>query len=67
MHTLVAEIPDQCLKGALDALAPFVAPESLKLFKSVALPIDQGEDELTKLAQKVVEAVRPKPTQPLRK
>ena len=53
--------------AAQPAIVVVATHESLKLFKSVALPIDQGEDELTKLAQKVVEAVRPKPTQPLRK
>ncbi len=67
MPLLIAEISDQSLKGALKALAPFVAPEKLKLFSPVALPEDQSADELTQLAQKVVEAVRPKPTQPLRK
>lgn len=67
MPTLIAEISDQSLKGALEALAPFVAPENLKLFSPIALPDDQSDDELNQLAQKVVEAVRPKPTQPLRK
>ena len=67
MPTLIAEISDHSLKGALKALAPFVAPEHLKLFNPIALPNDQSDDEINQLAQKVVEAVRPKPTQPLRK
>jgi hypothetical protein len=67
MTILLAEIPDQSVKGVLDALAPFVAPESIKLFNPVPLPVVQNDDELTELAKAVVAAVRPKPTQPLRK
>jgi hypothetical protein len=67
MTTLLAEIPDQSVKGVLDALAPFVAPQSIKLYASVPLPPVQDDDELTELAKTVVAAVRPKPTQPLRK
>ncbi|CAK7260911.1 MULTISPECIES: hypothetical protein [Shinella] len=67
MPLLIAEVPEQSLKGALKALAPFVPPENLKLFSALAPPEDESDDELTQLAQKVVEAVRPKPTQPLRK
>ena len=67
MATLIAEIPDHSLKGALEALSPYVKPENLKLFSPIAVPKDQGDDELAKLAQKVVDAVRPKPSQPLRR
>ncbi len=67
MTMLLAEIPDQSVKGVLDALAPFIAPESIKLFDPVPLPPVQNDDDLTQLAQSVVAAVRPKPTQPLRK
>ena len=67
MATLIAEIPDHSLKGALEALSPYVKPENLKLFSPIAVPKDQGDDELAKLAQKVVDAVRPKPRQPLRR
>jgi hypothetical protein len=64
---LLAEIPDQSVKCALDALSPFVPPESIKLFAALPLPPAQNDDELKELAKTVVAAVRPKPTQPLRK
>lgn len=67
MTMLLVEISDQSLKGALDALAPFVSPENIKLFDPVPLPAVQDDDELKQLAQSVVAAVRPKPSQPLRK
>ncbi|EJN13541.1 hypothetical protein PMI42_03114 [Bradyrhizobium sp. YR681] len=57
---------DQSIRGVLDALAPFVAPENIKLFDPVSLPVVQT-DELTELAQSVAAAVRPKPSQPFRK
>ncbi|MBY5798973.1 hypothetical protein [Rhizobium leguminosarum] len=66
MPTLIAEISDQYLNGALEALAPFVAPENIKLYNAIPLPSDQ-DDEFAKLAPQVVDAVRPQPTQPLRK
>lgn len=67
MTMLLVEISDQSLKGALDALAPFVSPENIKLFDPVPLPAVQDDDELRQLAQSVVAAVRPRPSQPLRK
>lgn len=67
MTMLLVEISDQSLKGALDALAPFVSPENIKLFDPIPLPAVQDDDELKQLAQSVVAAVRPKPSQPLRK
>ena len=67
MPTLIAEIPEQSLEGALNALATFVTPQGIKLYSAVPLPAGDNDVELTKLAQKVVEAIRPQPTQPLRK
>jgi hypothetical protein len=66
MIMFLVEISDQSVKGVLDALAPFVSPSNIKLFDPVPLPPVQ-DDELVQLAQAVVVAVRPKPSQPLRK
>ena len=68
MFTLIVEISDENLKSALIGLSPLVALKGIKLYGAVELPNVQNDaDELTKIAQKIVEAVRPQPKQYLRK
>lgn len=68
MYLLTAYVPESAAKDVLHALAPFVPPTGIKLFQAVTLaPEEEKTSEFEELAKKVVDAVRPKPTQPIRK
>jgi hypothetical protein len=67
MRTIIAQVCEQNLKDAVKALASFAPPEDISIYEPVALPEDSEDDALDELAQKVVTAVRPQPTQPMRR
>lgn len=68
MYLLTAYIAENSAKDVLHALAPFVPPNDIQLFQAVELPQEEEmTSEFEELAKKAADAVRPKPTQPIRK
>lgn len=67
MQILLVKLRSSQVSAAISALAPIVAPQDIDLYGSLPLPEPSTDDKLEELAKKVVLAVRPKPTQPMRR
>jgi len=67
MKYLTVQVPDDTLTSILQALTPLVPPNAIQLFEPLPISKEPEDDGLGKLALQVLEIVRPKPSQPMRK
>lgn len=67
MILLAIKVVPSNLTAVLKAIEALVPSQNIELYEPAAIPKPPTDDGLDELAKKVVTAVRPKPTQPMRR